>query len=234
MPPAAPDFWFLEADFEAAMDEAQHPPRSEREADPNGAEARRVAGVARVIERARAALREAGDPNRLGAIPLEARELLMLAGLRILIADDQEAAVRRFLGKREPQSGKGKTGRPPEDNTDRDIRIAAYVAELRASGMSRHKACEQVGKRLGIPVGFKSIEAAYDKYRDSRAVRATLGFRRAMLEENPDDPPPKIEQQITPRQQDEYLTLAAALCPNGMTAADNLELWSFVRRASFP
>jgi len=233
MPPVAPHIRFLEADFEADLREAA-PTRREREADPNGTEARRVAGVVRVIEGARAALREAGDPNRLGAIPLETREFLMLEGLRILIADDQEVVLRRFLGKREPQSGRGKTGRPPEDNTDRDIRIAAYVAELCASGMIRHKACEQVGNRLGIPVGFKSIEAAYYKYRDSRAVRATLGFRRAMLEENPDDPPPKIEQQITPRQQDEYLELAVALCPNGMTAEDNLELWSFVRRASFP
>jgi hypothetical protein len=55
-----------------------------------------------------------------------------------------------------------------------------------------------------------------------------------MEADQPSMEPPTIEgQKITPEQFKEYSALAAADCPNGMTIEDNLELWSWVRRASF-
>jgi len=69
----------------------------------------------------------------------------------------------------------------------------------------------------------------------SEAVRLSIALRQVWMQaDQPGIEPPTIEgQEITPEKFKEYSALAAAECPNGMTIEDNLELWSWVRRASF-
>jgi hypothetical protein len=218
-----PSFRFLQADLRNAQ-----PTRGERLAEPEATEARRVEAVARLLALARAALLEGGNPDWLGAIPLQLRQFLTIAGLRILTADDPAAALRRFLGQKRPRRG-----RPAEDLAYRDFMIAADVAELHASGLTLNAAYEEVSKRPGTP-GVREIERIYLR-RDDLKIRAELELRR-WPEENANDPPSEIEslKTITREQWEEYSALVVAECPNGMTVEDNLELWSFVRRASLP
>jgi hypothetical protein len=207
------------------------PTLSERLAEPDATEARRVKAVAALRALARTALAEAGDANILGAIPARLRQFLTIAGLRILTADDPFAALRYLLGHKP----KG-LGRPPADNDFRDLMITADVDELHANGMTLGAAYEEVSKRQGTP-GCREIERIYLRLRGDLTVRAELGLRGLLAAPGETDflEPPKIEgQEIGPEQFDEYSALVAVECPNGMTAEDNLELWSFVRRASFP
>jgi hypothetical protein len=202
------------------------PTNGERTADPKGTETRQVAAVARLRTLAR-------DPGQVGVIPLhlrlQLRRVLMLEGMRILVADDPPAALRKILGQREPKRGKG---RPREDNTDRNVAIAAYVAELRWKGMTLDEACRKVSRRPGISVDKKSIEAAYYEHRDHDAVLATLEL---LSGEGLKNPIPEIAgDYITPQQQAEYSALLSAERPNAMPFEDFPELWSFVRQASFP
>jgi hypothetical protein len=92
----------------------------------------------------------------------------------MLLADDPFSALQHLLGQ-EPQTGKG---RRPEDHTDRDVRLAAIVAELRDDGRTVAEACEEARRLCGTAVHDKTIEAAYYKHRDSLAVRAVLAFRQ--------------------------------------------------------
>jgi hypothetical protein len=207
------------------------PTLSERLAEPEATEMRRVEAVAALLALARTALAETGDRNRLGAIPRGLREFLTIEGLRILTDEDPIVSLQRFLGQRTRRRG-----RPRADNAFRDLMIAADVAELHARGKALSKAFEMVSTRPGTP-GCDEIERVYYRLRDDLAVRAELGWRWLRTAGNADDsPPPKIEGQkeITSEQWEEYSALVAAECPNGMTVEDNLELWSFVRRASFP
>jgi hypothetical protein len=232
----------------------EQPTQGERLAEPDAAEARRVEGVEGIRALARAALAEAGDPNRLGAIPFELRQRLAIAGLRILLSDDPERELESYLGKK-PQE----RGRPAMDLDYRDFMIAVDVAELHANGKTLGAAYEEVDKRMGTP-GIRRIENIYHALREDPWVRAELEWRqsqkrieaiylappedpadRAALERlfaeapSASDPRPEIEgQKITRKQWEEYSALAAAEYPNGLTFEDHQELWSFVRRTSFP
>jgi hypothetical protein len=159
--------------LEAYLRDAQ-PIRREWLVEPDATEARRVEGVAAILVLARAALAEAGDPNRLGAIPSQLREFLTIAGLRILTAGDPLAALRRFIGHKEPRRG-----RPREDHDHRDLMIAVDVAELHAdgSGLTLDAAYEEVRKRQGTP-GLKTIERIYLRLRNDPKVRAQIELRR--------------------------------------------------------
>jgi hypothetical protein len=84
---SAPSLEFLELYLRYAQ-----PALAERLAEPDTAEARRVEGVEAILSLARAAMAEAGDPTRLGAIPQELRQFLEIAGLRILLSDDPAGA----------------------------------------------------------------------------------------------------------------------------------------------
>src|SRR5262249_16217329 len=129
--------------LEAYLRDAQ-PTLSERSAEPEAAEARRVKAVAALLALARAGLAEAG-PDRLGGIPVGRREFLAIAGLRILTAEDPIAALQSFLG----QGPRGR-GRPSADNAFRDLMIAADVAELHASGKTVTAALNAVADAAGL------------------------------------------------------------------------------------
>jgi hypothetical protein len=209
----------------AYLGDAQ-PTLDERLAEPDVAEMQRVEGIAALLALARAELAKAGNPNRL---PFQLRQFLMIEGLRILTADDPVAALQRFLG-----SKARRRGRPAEDNDYRDLMIATDVAELHANGMTLTAAFLEVSKRPGTPAA-KHVEAIYFLHRDDLAARDELEWRRLITAGHSDDPRPEIEgREITCAQREEYSALAGAVCPKGMTDEDNLELWSFVRRASFP
>jgi hypothetical protein len=220
------------------------PTLGQRLAEPEATETRRVEAVAALLAFARKALSNADEwaamtlggwqperGTRLGAIPLQLRSFLTIAGLRILTAEDPVAALQCFLG-RKPQ---GRRGRPAEDHAHRDMMITIDVAELHASGMTLAAAYKEVNKRPGTP-SVKRIEDIYLDRRDDVAVRAGLEMRRWLTTAgNANDPPPEIEEQkITREQFKEYSELAGVTCRNGMTGDDNVELREFVRRASFP
>jgi hypothetical protein len=220
----APSLEFLEVYYRYAQ-----PTRGERLAEPDAAEARRVEAVASLRALARAELVRAGDPNRLGAIPRELRQFLEIAGLRILLSEDPVGAAESFLGKKPRERG-----RPAMDHDYRDFMIGVDVAELHANGKTLSAAYEEVNKRPGTP-SEKRIEAIYLALREDPAVRAELEWRQLWKVPNASDPRPEIEgQEITRKQWEEYSALAAAEYPKGLTWEENLELWSFVRRASFP
>jgi hypothetical protein len=129
-------------------------------------------------------------------------------------------------------------GRPPNRQKMLIIHLAV-LEELEALGPGRGrktKAIEAVAQRFGrAPQVVRDI--FYNRHPEWReTVTLELALRQEWMEANqPGTEPPTIEgQKITPEQFKEYFALAAAECPNGMTIEDNLELWSWVRRACFP
>jgi hypothetical protein len=165
--PAEPAPW---PEFvEGYLNEAD-PPLRERLADPEGAEARRVAAVVALLALARAALAGAGSPDRLGAIPHNIRERLTIEGLRILTADDPVAALRRFLGERPRGRGRPRTG-----NVQRDGMIAADVQELVNGGAVIDEACEAIGGATGLSV--QAVRKIFFDNRNRLDVRAELQLR---------------------------------------------------------
>jgi hypothetical protein len=226
--------------LEGYLRDAQ-PTLSERAAEPDATEARRVDAMRALLALARRALVSADDwcnmtdggwqpepMSRFGAIPRPLRQFLTIAGLRILTADDPVVALRHVLGQKDRPRGA-----PVQDLDYRNRTIAADVAELHANGMTLDAAYRKVSKRPGTP-GPRGIERVYLRLRDDLAVRADLELRRASA----GNPAPEIEgieiKEITPEQWKEYSELVAAHCPQGMTVEDNLELWGFVRRACLP
>ena len=210
--------------------DAQPTANDVREYGAAAVEARRAEAVVALLALARAELAKAGDPNRLLAMPFQLRQFLTVNGLRILTADNPAAALRHFLGQPQPKG----PGRPVEDHAYRDLTITAEVAEKHANGMTLEAAYKEVNKQPGTP-SVKRIEKIYLDHRDDLTIRAALDeWWRLLPGEN--DPSPEIEglKTISGEQWKEYSALIASECPNGMTAEDNLELWSFVRRACFP
>jgi hypothetical protein len=229
-----PDPAFLEAYLRDAQ-----PTLSERLAEPEATEARRVKAVAALLALGRSELEKAGDLGRLLAMPFELRQFLTIAGLRILTAEDPTAALLHLLG----QKARGR-GRPLADKAFRDHVIAADVQERVNGGSSIETACDAVGNAAGLSP--EAVRKIYFTGRDTLEVRATLGLRELLERDGSSDGVrPQIEgQEITSAQREEYQALVAAKCrrglapvlragTHGMTVEDNLELWSFVRRASF-
>jgi len=114
----------------------------------------------------------------------------------------------------------------------------AVLEELNALG-PRHgnktKAIAAVAQRYHRrPQDVRDI--FYNRHPEwQEAVTLSIAWRQVWREaDQPSVEPPTIEgQEISPEQFKEYSALAAAECPDGMTVQDNLELWGFVRRASF-
>jgi hypothetical protein len=225
------------ASLEDDLRDAQ-PTMTERLADPVATEARRVEAVAALLTLARTELAKADDAGRLLALPSELRQFLTIAGLRILTADHPVEALRLFLGH-----AARSRGRPLADNAFRDSVIAADVQEQVNTLSSIEVACDAVGNAAGLSP--EAVRKIYFANRDTLEVGAELG-RREMRKRPPEPEPSQIEgQEITSVQREEYRALVAAeprcgLAPvlrvgtYGMTVEDNLELWSFVRRGSFP
>jgi hypothetical protein len=156
---------------------------SQRLAEPEAAEARRVEAVAALLALGRSALAHADEWGnmtdgrvpvtglRLSAMPVQLQHFLRIEGLRILTADNPVAALQRFLGHR-----KRGRGRPRAvDIAFRDRMIAADIQELVDKGSTIDGACQAVGETAGL-----SPEAARNIYvarRDTPEVRAELGFR---------------------------------------------------------
>jgi hypothetical protein len=139
-------------------------------------EARRAVAVRKLLTLARAEVTKTGEPNRLRAMPMELREFLEIAGLRMLLSDDPIAALKHFLGPR-------KRGRPIEDNKRRDIMIAADVAELAEGGMMTIDAsCLQIAHTANL-----SVEMVREIYYARRCTDEVLLARItvAMLDQAP-------------------------------------------------
>jgi hypothetical protein len=170
------------------------PTLSERRAEPEATEARRVAAVAALHTLWLRWQAEVAEPQsglllparvhvqrvserwiaELGApadFDFELQDFFDRAARVIFMSPDPVAALRRFLG----QAKRGK-GRPATDNWARNGMIVADVAELHAGGMSIEAACEKVAKRVGTP-GRKAVERIYLALRDNSEVKAELDLR---------------------------------------------------------
>ena len=154
------------------------PTQRQRMEDPDTTETLRRKAVRNLLTLARRAVANANEVeprppegySRDRAMPLELRNFLEEAALRIFLADDPFAELGRFLG----QLPRGR-GRPVADNERRDELIAADVAELVHHGMTIDAACTAVEKEA--PVGFERVREIYLARRHDLAVRAELGLR---------------------------------------------------------
>jgi hypothetical protein len=130
-------------------------------------------------------------------------------------------------------------GRPRDRRNKALVVYLAVLKELDALGPghgNKTKAIEAVARCYRkSPEDVRDI--FYNRHPEWReTVRLELALRQEWMEAAQlGMEPPTIEgQKITSEQFNEYSALAAAECPNGMMTEDNLELWSWVRRACFP
>jgi hypothetical protein len=148
------------------------------------------------------------------------------AGRAIFASPDPLAAMRVFW------EGAPRLGRPTEVGDGRHFELAVIVEQRRASAGAIDKAVAAVAAETNMPED--TLHKIY--YRWRAKVRAAIAaqeiWRQEGLRPEP-DPAPDIEDKITPKQFETYSALVDTECPNGMTVEDNLELWSFARRASF-
>src|SRR5262245_16230303 len=154
-----------DVDIQTLLREAQPTIRDGVDVGEAAVEERRANAVRKLLAFASALLDEADKTygwtphprSRFGSIPEEVREFLMRAGLRILLDDKPDAALRRFLG-----IDRRRRGHPFADR-DRNARISIEVFRLRAGGMSVDDACEAVGKNENL-----SLEAVRKIHKQHR------------------------------------------------------------------
>jgi hypothetical protein len=116
-------------------------------------------------------LLKTGVPHRMEGVAGDLFRFLFLAGLRILLAEDQGEELRRFIGRR-------KRGEHKKNNEYRDRMIAADVRERVLWGAKRDDACTAVAEACGT--SFERVLAIYNRLRDSQEVLAELGCRELL------------------------------------------------------